>query len=117
MAEQWAEANLGELHLRDGKCFQGKLRQLNGGVEKSIYLYLYNHMTRIKESAVLAAQLAKLDSMLQQTTKEIALEVKALKDPRKATPNEAEAAAIRSGGGSNLSQSELCEEVGGEVQR
>ena len=65
MAEQWAEANLGELHLRDGKCFQGKLRQLNGGVEKSIYLYLHNHMTRIKESAVLAAQLAKLDSMVE----------------------------------------------------
>ena len=59
--EQWATANLDVLRLRDGDCFKAKLRQLDGDEEKRIYKFLVYHRKRLKASAALAAQLAKLD--------------------------------------------------------
>ena len=59
--EQWATGMLEVLRLRDGDCLKAKLRQLGCDEEKRIYKFLANHGNRIKGSAALAAQLAKLD--------------------------------------------------------
>ena len=59
--EQWATGMLDVLRLRDGDCFKAKLRQLGCDEEKRIYKFLVYHRKRLKGSAALAAQLAKLD--------------------------------------------------------
>ena len=59
--EQWATGMLEVLRLRDGDCLKAKLRQLGCDEEKRIYKFLVYHRKRLKGSAALAAQLAKLD--------------------------------------------------------
>ena len=62
--EQWATGMLDVLRLRDGDCLKAKLRQLGCDEEKRIYNFLVYHGKRLKGSAALAAQLAKLDCMV-----------------------------------------------------
>ena len=59
--EQWATGMLDVLRLRDGDCLKAKLRQLGCDEERRIYNFLVYHGKRLKGSAALAAQLAKLD--------------------------------------------------------